>query len=335
MIRRAGQIVSLPLPLAVGLASLSLLYSGCARQNEPAPAQGGTTSAAAPVTAAPVTADSKSPAGAGSQTSAGEPMEMEIPSISLTPVIAAQKTEDEKGDPLTTDQAELRRILFSSMKPLQIMLGSWHGTTQKEVGDFKGLDKSNWVWDLKSNRKQPAMVMTSDANPYFRTGRLTYFPDRELFQFQVTDTDGTERVLEGTFVQKPETFQGDDRQSHIKYKVELTQTDAAAQKDAWQLVFNQQDNHRFLIEVAKKRGSRFLRVDTIATQREGTSFAKSDEGYGQRECIISGGLGTMPVTFKGTTYWVCCSGCKSAFEEEPEKWIAEALAKKAKGMTAQ
>jgi len=256
---------------------------------------------------------------------------MEIPSISLSSVVAAAEAEDAQRDPLSTDQVELRRVLFQSMKPLQIMLGSWHGTTQKEVGDFKGLDKSNWVWDLKTNRKQPAMVMTSDANPYFHNARLTYYPDRNIFEMQATDTEGQTRTLEGTFTQPAESFEGDDRLMHIKYKVELTQVEPPPGRDAWQLVFNQQDNNRFLIEIAKKRGNRFMRVDTIATQREGTSFARSDEGYGQRECIISGGLGTMPVTFKGTTYWVCCSGCKSAFEEEPEKWIAEYNAKKAAG----
>ncbi|HWL10548.1 MAG TPA: hypothetical protein VNQ76_19235, partial [Planctomicrobium sp.] len=152
-----------------------------------------------------------------------------------------------------------------------------------------------------------------------------------IFEMQATDTEGQTRTLEGTFTQPAESFEGDDRLMHIKYKVELTQVEPPPGRDAWQLVFNQQDNNRFLIEIAKKRGNRFMRVDTIATQREGTSFARSDEGYGQRECIISGGLGTMPVTFKGTTYWVCCSGCKSAFEEEPEKWIAEYNAKKAAG----
>ncbi len=301
----------------------TLAFAGCGKATVPASDAPTTTTAAA---TSPTSAAVPTPNGNQS------PMEMEIPSISLTPVVAAVEAQDAKSEPLTIDQTEQRRLLFTSMKPLQIMLGSWNGTTQKEVGDFKGLDKSNWVWDLKSDRKLPAMVMTSDANPYFRAARLTYFPDRNLFQFKATDTEGQVRTLEGTFTQAAETFQGDDRLTHIKYKVELTQVDPPANKDAWQLVFNQQDNNRFLIEVGKKRGSRFMRVDTIATQREGTSFAKSDVGYGQRECIISGGLGTIPVTFKGANYWVCCSGCKAAFDEEPQKWIAEFEAKKSKGM---
>lgn len=275
-------------------------------------------------------APASAPRGAGGAEKKS-PVEIEIPSISLSQVVKTASQVDAGAEPLSQQAEEQRRQLFLAMKPLQIMLGDWRGTTQKEVGDFKGLDKSHWVWDLKTDRKQPVMVMTSDASPYVRAGRLTWLPDRKIYQFKVTDPEGVTRTLEGNFTQEAEMFQGDDRQSHIKYKLELSQVDPPAQRDAWQLVFSQQENNRYLLEIHKRRGSRFLRVDTVASQREGTSFAKSDEGYGQRECIISGGLGTMTVSYKGMTYWVCCSGCKAAFDEEPERWIAEFQKKKAAG----
>jgi YHS domain-containing protein len=31
----------------------------------------------------------------------------------------------------------------------------------------------------------------------------------------------------------------------------------------------------------------------------------------------------MQVTHKGKTYYVCCSGCRDAFRDEPEKYIRE------------
>ncbi|MBR9804101.1 YHS domain-containing protein [bacterium] len=49
-----------------------------------------------------------------------------------------------------------------------------------------------------------------------------------------------------------------------------------------------------------------------------------DEGYGEKTCIISGGLGTITVSHNGQTYYVCCTGCKAAFEDDPERWIARA-----------
>jgi hypothetical protein len=221
------------------------------------------------------------------------------------------------------EQQQRRETLLAAMMPLQVMLGQWHGTTQKEQGEFKALDQSQWVWDFQTDRSQPAMVMTSEASPYIRMARLTYLIDRQIYQLKLTNPQGETRVLEGTFTAPAAEFQGDDQKMHVKYKLELTQVDPAGQRDALQLVFNQQENNRFLIELAKKRGSRFLRFDTIATQREGTSFAKSDAGVGNRECIISGGLGVMQVSYQGKSYWVCCSGCKAAFEEDPASWIAD------------
>jgi YHS domain-containing protein len=41
------------------------------------------------------------------------------------------------------------------------------------------------------------------------------------------------------------------------------------------------------------------------------------------ECVVTGGKGTIPIAYKGQTYYVCCSGCKRAFDENPEKILAE------------
>ena len=49
------------------------------------------------------------------------------------------------------------------------------------------------------------------------------------------------------------------------------------------------------------------------------------------ECIVTGGLGTMQVSFGGNTYYVCCTGCRDAFNDDPAKIIAEYKARKAKG----
>ena len=46
------------------------------------------------------------------------------------------------------------------------------------------------------------------------------------------------------------------------------------------------------------------------------------------ECIVSGGKGTIPVSYNGKTYYVCCSGCRDAFKDDPEKFIKEAEKKK-------
>lgn len=262
--------------------------------------------------------------------STSSPAAMEIPTISLGSAQSSSAISSTSEGRSLSDE-EHRQKLMEAMMPLQVLLGTWRGTTQREFGQFKATDEPNWVWDFQTDRKSPAMVMTSSDSPYIREARLTYLPEKECFQLKVTDSEGIHRTLEGTFKEPVQEFQGDDQQMHVRYKLELTEVDPAQPRDQWQIAFNQQENNRYLQEMAKKRGANFLRVDTVAAQRQGTSFAKSDAGYGEKECVISGGLGTIQLTHKGKSYWVCCTGCKAAFEEDPESWIAEYNKKKQAG----
>jgi hypothetical protein len=65
----------------------------------------------------------------------------------------------------------------------------------------------------------------------------------------------------------------------------------------------------------------------VGLTREGESFGAREKRV---ECVVSGGLGTIAVMYKGVTYYVCCSGCRDAFNEDPEKYIKEYEAKKKK-----
>lgn len=223
-----------------------------------------------------------------------------------------------------TSQEDPTQSVIQALKPLQIMLGTWRGTTRKKFDGFNAVDETNWVFDFRTDRKQPALVMTSDKSPYVRSARLTYLTDRDVFQLQTTDEDGLTRTLEGTYSQEVEDKPIDGDQLQRTYKLQLTEIQSD-NPDQWQVVFNQQENNRYLMEISRKRGAQkdFQRYDTVSTQREGTSFALSDTDYGERECIVSQGLGTIAVSFNGKSYYVCCTGCKAAFEDDPEHWLAK------------
>jgi len=225
---------------------------------------------------------------------------------------------------LTAEESE--SSIREALDPLQIMVGQWKGITFRG----KNYEELEWVWDFKSQPAQPALVMKSEKGEYIREGRLTYLPEEKKYRFTLTPPEGEPRVLEGEFTEEPATQTGDDGKPQRVYKLALAQVEPA-EGEQWQLVFNQQENNRYNLELSRKRGSSpFNRFDTVGSQRMGTSFALNDEDYGEKKCIISGGLGTTAVTYKGKTYWVCCSGCKAAFEEEPERWLAKLAASESK-----
>ena len=223
------------------------------------------------------------------------------------------------------------QTIISHLQPLQILLGQWRGTTRREFQNFKAVDNHEWVWDLRTDAKRPALTIESDKSPYLKKGRLSWDVERQKFILTSTDAAGTERKYSGDFAEPVHEIVGGDDKLHRVFRLELNQDAGTEGSEFWQLAFAQQENNRYLLEIAKRRGNAdFARYDTVSTQREGTSFALSDTDYAEKTCIISEGLGTTEVTYKGRSYWVCCSGCKAAFEEDPETWITRAAAREKK-----
>ena len=75
-------------------------------------------------------------------------------------------------------------------------------------------------------------------------------------------------------------------------------------------------------------GKLYSAIYGIQANKDGESLAASKES--KNLCVVSGGAGTMSVSYKGESFYVCCSGCRDAFNENPEKYIKEFKAKKAK-----
>lgn len=236
--------------------------------------------------------------------------------------------------PVATSPAESQReAAMVALKPLQVLLGKWRGTTRREFERFKAVDSHEWVWDLKTNPDQPALVMESNKSPYFRKASLTWDATEEVFRLTAITPKKETQTFIGDFSEPVREVEGDDNKLQRVFSLQLTETEESAgdRKERWQVSISQQSNDRYLLQVDRRRGrAAFRRYDTVSTQREGTSFAINDSDYGEKECLISQGLGTIAVSYKGKTYWVCCSGCKAAFEEEPEVWIARAEARKKK-----
>jgi hypothetical protein len=208
--------------------------------------------------------------------------------------------------------------IVAALKPLQVLLGQWNGLSRNNR-----TDEPEWVWDFQTDRQQPSLVLTSEQGEHLRRAQLTFLPEADEYQLTATDGDGRRRVYRGKFSEPVQDVPGDNDELQRTFKLELTETEPSTAGEIWQLVLAQQENNRYLLEVNRRRGAGgFVRIDTVHTQRAGTSFALSSTDYGDKTCVISQGLGTISVSYQGKTYWVCCTGCKAAFEEEPERWIA-------------
>ena len=100
--------------------------------------------------------------------------------------------QDSKISAGLSDEERIQKVM-AQLRPLQILLGEWRGTTRREYEGFKAVDNHEWIWDLQSNPTSPALVLQSDKSPYLKSARLTWNPDNDQFLLTATDSDGTSR----------------------------------------------------------------------------------------------------------------------------------------------
>jgi len=218
------------------------------------------------------------------------------------------------------------QAIITALQPLQVLLGDWRWITRKDFGGSKKSgDDLTWIWDFKTTPAQPSLTGKNEGNPYFDQVWISFLPEDEQYQATIKSPDGAARTFRGTWTDGGEPKEeSDGKKLQHTHKLRLTQ---ATHEDGeqWQLVFTQLDNNQYLMDLLRRpaAGKQFGPLDVVRQQRLGTSFAVADSDNPGPKCIISGGLGTMSVTYKGKSYPVCCSGCAAAFNDDPEKWLAK------------
>lgn len=300
------------------------LFAGCTAEPEPEQTTSGVESVSPSDSAAqPEVVEAED---SGSKPAAYRPIQLGGSSATTA---ADSQGSTETAASTSTEPPKFEEVV-AALKPIQIMLGTWQGiiknASKNEIHD--------WVWDLKSDPVFPALVLSIPEGEFFTNARLTYDPRISKYLMTTTDEENVKRSFVGDFIAEPKNVPSEDGKTVERtFQLELTEDSGEGRGTRYQYVFKQQHNNRYLVDVKRARGrAAFRLVDVIGSQREGVSFAKADDDYGDKTCVISGGLGTSTVSHKGKTYYVCCSGCKAAFNDDPERWIARLEKQKAEKM---
>jgi YHS domain-containing protein len=194
-----------------------------------------------------------------------------------------------------------------ALAQLNSLIGGWRGVGQPRRGSAAGSWKetAEWVWDFRQSA--PAIRYDVTDGKLIKSARFTFDEQTGLFRATVTLPDGATRDYEGRLA--------DDRL--------VLDSKPDAKRDVHRMTVTRLNEKRTVVLFEKKRVSSrgLLRVAEVGYTREGTRLAV--EGADGPECVVTGGKGTIQISYKGQTYYVCCSGCKQAFNENPEKILAE------------
>jgi hypothetical protein len=215
---------------------------------------------------------------------------------------------------IANDQAQ--RPPKEALQAFNDLIGSWRGTatpagTKDEQQRNFWMESITWQWQFKD--KDAWLSVAFDKSKYFTKGTLRCAADKDSYVLTLVTPANEERSFTGQLSDKTLTL---DSAPDGKGDVE-------------RVVVTLLHDNRFLYRLDKKKAERtsFTNVFKVGATKEGVAFAA---GSGKPECIVSGGLGTVPVEYLGKTYYVCCSGCASEFRADPAKYVKDFEEKKAK-----
>jgi hypothetical protein len=209
-----------------------------------------------------------------------------------------------------------KRSPREALQAFNSLIGQWKGTgtpegTNEEKAKGLWTESMKWRWQFKGD--DAWLVVSFGKGKYFAKGELRFLADKDAYQLKLHTTGKKIVTFTGPLKDRRLTLDRADNDS----------------KEEQRLVFSLLHSNRFLYyyQVKPQESGLFTQVYRVGATKQGVPFAsKGDEP----ECVVSGGLGTIKVSYKGKTYYVCCSGCKTEFDAHPEKYIKEYEQKKAK-----
>ncbi len=205
-----------------------------------------------------------------------------------------------------------------ALQGLHDLIGKWRAAGEPQQGTREEKQKGfwteniSWEWQFKGNDTFLKAVIVKGK--HYSGGELRYLPETGRYRLVLAVAGGRDTVA----------FEGE-----LKNRRLILERVDGTRKETQRLTVSLLHENRYLYryETRPDGVSVFTPVFQVGATKEGVPFASELK---RPECIVSGGLGTSTVTYKGQTYYVCCSGCRDAFLEEPEKYIKEFEAKKNK-----
>jgi len=203
-----------------------------------------------------------------------------------------------------------------ALAPVKTYVGTWKGgPLMKDAAKDGWIEEEEWSWEFKDGRA--ALVFKAAKGHYYSAGKIEPGEKANTFHFVGTLPDGkTNEELNG---------------EAGKDGLVLTNANPADGRPGRITIELIAHGKRLSVLYQQKAGERYVPLAEVGLTREGSGFGKESTGP---ECVITGGLGTIPVSYKGKTYYVCCGGCKTSFLENPEKELAAYEKRKAEEAAA-
>ncbi len=225
-------------------------------------------------------------------------------------VCGAPHTEETK--PKATLATGTKSACKDALAPFQDLVGGWRGTALPKRGSNSGgwIEKAEWRW--KFDGENVALEYAVDEGKLLRSARMSFDPTTKKFRLTTVELG----------VKKDETIEREYVGTSEGNKL-IFDTPAKDGIEGRRITVTRLNEKRTLVLFEQKGAGQnfFNRIAEVGYTREGTRLAESDQTG--PVCVVTGGVGTIKVTYKGETYWVCCTGCRDAFNDDPAGVLAD------------
>jgi len=235
--------------------------------------------------------------------------------LTVTVILTGNARGTDEGTVRTggpTAKTATKSAVKTALTQFQDLVGGWIGTGQPKRGSAAGAwrEKAEWRW--KFDGDQVALEYAVEEGKLLKSARLTFDPAKKKFRMKSVE------LSEG----KDETIER-DYEGTLSDKKLVLESSAKEGAEVRRITITRLNEKRTLVLFERKAPSQnfYARIAEVGYTREGTRLAESDQTG--PVCIVTGGTGTIKVTYKGETYWVCCTGCRDAFNDDPEGILAD------------
>jgi len=208
--------------------------------------------------------------------------------------------------PFVVSQSRSSRDALAALGGL---VGTWNGTgiptgSREEQRTGFWTETLTCEWQFKGG--DAWLKLAFAKGKHFTSGEIRHVAGASPFRVTLKTTDKKDLTFDGTIKEKVLTVLRHDKDA----------------KEEQRLVVTLLHDNRILYRYDVKPDGRglFYKRYQVGANKEGVAFATGD---GKPECIVSGGLGTMPVSYMGKTYYVCCGGCRDEFRDNAKKYVDE------------
>lgn len=227
--------------------------------------------------------------------------------VILIPLSMLAAALGDEGAPSTSKtSAEDAAASKAALSKFNDLIGGWRGIGQPQRGSARGAWQETADWSWSFDKKQPALVYTIKNGKQLAKARLTYDSATKQYRMVADYADKSERRFSGKLDEKRLRLISEPDKEGVRHRVTITRLNPK----------------RTLVLLERSIAPKeYFRIAEVGYTRAGTRLAV--DGINGPECVVTGGRGTMQVSYMGKTYYVCCTGCRQAFEDDPEGIIAD------------